>query len=342
MATTRLADLIVQSPIFAPTVVDRIRNGSVLRLSGIAADDAELAGFANGPGDVLTVRRWNDLTGASNVSTDDPAQVSTPDKINMGQSLARKIRRNKSWQVADLTRSFMAEDPMDVITQLVADYWVREEQRVLVQILNGVFAASSMAGLTLAPTGVEAGATTPQLMTATVSSNAHALLGDQGMDLVAVAMHSRVFWNLDAQGASTYAENPMGLTPQQRMNTRKFWHGKEVIVTDGIPSRAGTTSGTVYTSYFFGGDAFGYAEAQGPGGPKVPAEIDRTPAAGNGEGVETFYSRRHWVMHPRGISFTGTPASAAGVTDAELATGTNWTLATDPKNMRIVRVLTNG
>ncbi|WP_457814147.1 hypothetical protein U8C43_23815 [Sinorhizobium meliloti] len=58
--------------------------------------------------------------------------------------------------------------------------------------------------------------------------------------------------------------------------------------------------------------------------------------------METVWYRRHWVMHPRGVAFSGTPASAAGVTDAELATGANWTRAYDPKLVRMVAVVTNG
>ena len=63
---------------------------------------------------------------------------------------------------------------------------------------------------------------------------------------------------------------------------------------------------------------------------------------GNGEGVETVWYRRHWVMHPRGVSFSGTPVSASGVTDTELGTGTNWTRVYDPKLVRMVAVDTNG
>ncbi len=340
MATTRLSD-VIYGPLFLPTVIDRIRNGSILRQSGIAVDDAQLAQFANGPGDIVHMPFWNDLTGASNVSTDDPSQNATPDKITQGQAFARKVRRNKGWQTANLVSSMLAEDPLDAVAQLVAGYWVREEQRILIQVLNGLFGSASMSGLVL-DVASEAGGTTPVNMDAEVSSNAHALLGDQGMELVAVAMHSRVFWNLDAVGAIEYGEDPMGLTPQQRRNSRAYWHGKRVIVSDSLPSRAGTTSGTVFTSYFFGEDAVGYSEATGAGGPEIPVELDSAPQAGNGEGVRTVWHRRHWVMSPRGVSFIGTPAAASGVTDTELGTGTNWNRVTDAKNMRIVSVETNG
>ena len=148
MATTRLSD-IIYGPLFLPTTIQRIENGSILRNAGIALPDAQLAQFANGPGDQVQMPFWNDLSGNSNVSTDDPAQNATPNKLTQGNSYARKIRRNAGWQTANLASSLLAADPLDVVTQRIADYWSREEQRILIQVLNGIFAAASLSGLRL-------------------------------------------------------------------------------------------------------------------------------------------------------------------------------------------------
>lgn len=336
MATTRLSD-IIYGPLFLPTTIQRTVTTSVLRTSGIAVPDAQIQTFANGPGDIVQMPYWNDLSGNSNVSTDDPAQNATPIKLTQGQDMARKIRRNVGIQAANLVSSLAASDPLDAVATLISDYWNREEQRIMIAELNGVFAAASMSGNVL-PLASEDANVSGVNMDAEVSANAHALLGDQGIQLKAVVMHSRIFWNLDAQGAIVYGITPNG----QRDLDMAFWHGKRVIVSDSCPRVAGTTSGYKYTSYFFAAGAMGYAEATGAGGPELPVEYDSAPSAGNGEGVRTVWYRRHWVMHPRGIAFTGTPASASGVTDAELATGGNWTRVYDPKNIRIVAVTTNG
>lgn len=339
MATTRLSD-VIYGPLFLPTVVDMIINGSILRQAGIAQPDAQLAGFANGPGDLVEIPFWNDIIGTSNVSTDDPAQNATPNKVSQGAVMGRKIRRNIGFQAANLVSSLLAEDPLDHVARRIADYWNREEQRILIQVLNGIFAAASMSGLVLAVASeATAGAVN---MSATVMSNAQALLGDNGTLLRAVAMHSRVFWNLVAENAIVFTENPAGRTMGDLQNQMAWYNGLRVIVSDSCPSRAGTTSGTVYTSYLFADDAIGYAEARGAGGPKTPVALSVVNEAGNGEGVETVWYRRHWVMAPRGISFTGTPAAASGVTDAELAIGTNWVRQYSVKSMRIVAITTNG
>ena len=334
MATTRLSD-VIYGPLFLPTTIQRIAQLSRIRNSPIVTADAEIQRFANGPGDIVQMPFWNDLTGNSNVSTDDPAQNAVPNKLTQGQDMARKIRRNNGWQSANLVASMLAEDPLDAVAQLIAEYWVREEQRILGSQLNGIFASAGMAGNRL-DVASEAGATTPVNLDAEVAANAYALLGEYGQSLTAALMHSRVFYNLRAARAIEKFKDPAtGLD-------FNMWDDKVVFVSDQVPRVAGGTSGYKYTTYLFGNGALGYAEATGEGGPKKPVEIESNASAGNGEGVETVWYRRHWVMHPRGVAFTGAPASASGVTDAELATGGNWTRVYDPKLVRIVAVTTNG
>jgi hypothetical protein len=333
MATTRLTD-VIYGPLFLPTTRQRIAEVSVIRRSGIVSQDDEIQAFANGPGNKVEMPFWNDISGDSNVSSDDPAQSATPNKLTQGQDEARKIRRNNGWQTANLVKSLLAEDPLAVVADLIADYWVREEQKVLVSELTGVFADTLMSGNVL-DVASENAAVDGVNLDAEVAANAYALLGDAGGGLTAIMMHSRVFWNLHAQRAIVYMKDPVtGLG----FNT---WDGKAVLVDDKCPRVAGSTSGYKYTSYLFAGGAIGYAEATGEGGPAVPVETDSAPAAGNGEGVRTVWYRRHWVMHPRGVKFDGTPAGESP-TNAELATGTNWTRVYDPKNVRLVAVVTNG
>jgi hypothetical protein len=332
MSTTRLTD-VIYGPLFLPTTIQRTTTLSTLRTSGIAVDDPEIQRFSQVPGDIVQLPFWNDISGSSNVSSDDPAQIATPNKISQGQDIARKLRRNVGFQSANLVAAVLAEDPLNVVAQLIAEYWVREEQTILINVLNGAFAAASMSGNVL-NVAVEtlAGAV---LMDATVASNAFALLGDMGRGLTAVMMHSRVYYNLRAARALTVGRDPVtGLEFEE-------WEGKRVIVNDNCPKVAGSTSGFKYTSYFFAPGALGYAEATGAAGPKKPVEIESVASAGNGEGIETVWYRRHFIMHPRGIKFSGTPAGESA-TNAELATGTNWTLVYDSKNIRIVKVVTNG
>jgi len=332
MATTRLSD-IIYGPLFLPRVIARIAELSTIRNSGIVSLDEQIQEFANGPGNEIIMPFWNDLSGASNVSTDDPAQNATPNKLTMGQDQGRKIRRNNGWQSANLVSSLLAEDPLEAVATLIASYWDREEQTVLIQSLIGIFASAGMAGNVLDVASEDAAS--PVKFDAAVAADAYALQGDMGGQLTGIMMHSRVFWNLHAARAIEYGKDPVTGLDFQR------WDGKAVFVNDKCPNRAGTTSGRVYTSYLFGNGAIGYAEATGAGGPKRPVELDSKPEAGNGEGVETVWYRRHWVMHPRGVKFDPTLAGESA-TNAELADGANWSRVYDPKTIRMVAVETNG
>src|SRR5215831_1981690 len=143
MSTTRLSD-VIYGPQFLPTTIQRTTILSTMRTSGIAADDPQISLLASGHGDILQMPFWNDITGNSNVSSDDPAVSAAPLKIAQGQDICRKLRRNNGWQAANLVSAVIAQDPLDVIAQLIAEYWVREEQTVMGFMLNGVFGTSSM------------------------------------------------------------------------------------------------------------------------------------------------------------------------------------------------------
>lgn len=336
MALTQIADLFY-GPLFVPTVIQRTTDLSTIRNSGIVSEDEQIQRFANGGGNIVEMPFWNDLTGTSNVSSDDPTVLATPKKMAQGKDTGIKIRRNNGWSSSNLANSLAAEDPLDNVATLIANYWDLEEQRLLVLTLNGVFAAASMSGHILGVAHEDPlGAGSPVNLDAEVDADAHSLLGDHGSSLVAAMMHSRVYYNLEAQRVLVHGVDPTtGL---------KFteWNGKRVIVNDKCPRVAGATSGFKYTTYFFAGGAIGYANATGEGGPKKPVEVESDGAAGNGEGIETAWHRRHWVMHPRGVRFTSAALTGNSPTDAELSTATNWVRVYDPKNVRMVAVTTNG
>lgn len=84
-----------------------------------------------------------------------------------------------------------------------------------------------------------------------------------------------------------------------------------------------------------GAGAIGYAE----GTPKVPSEIEREALKNGGE--EYLVTRRHFVLHPRGVKWdpvSGVPAKDTP-SNAELAAKANWTRVYESKNIRIVRLV---
>ena len=116
-----------------------------------------------------------------------------------------------------------------------------------------------------------------------------------------------------------------------------------MVVDDTLPTRAGTTDGTVYTTYLFGQGAFG----------KGASPLDGTPLQGGfgTEGVEiarvaldsdtVLVNRRRYILHPRGVKFTSASVAADSPTNAELETSSNWVRVFENKNVRIVAVTHN-
>ena len=86
-------------------------------------------------------------------------------------------------------------------------------------------------------------------------------LGDRDDQLVAVGMHSAVEAALRKLDLIDFIPDSQG-TAQIRT-----FQGRRVIVDDGCPSRAGTTDGTVYTTFLFGSGAFGAGFADLNGAP---------------------------------------------------------------------------
>ena len=119
--------------------------------------------------------------------------------------------------------------------------------------------------------------------------------------------------------------------------------GRRVIVDDGMPftAAAGTGAGDAaaqYTSFLFGTNLVGYAERA----PRVPAEVEREAAQGNGAGVETIWERKSWVIHPFGTQFLSASLTDGNATWAQLRAAANWDRVVERKNVPFAALITNG
>ena len=114
--------------------------------------------------------------------------------------------------------------------------------------------------------------------------------------------------------------------------------GYRVIVDDGLPVTPATTGENAtpakYTTYLFGQGVI--SRGEGVPAALTPFETDRDSLAS----TDIMITRRAYVLHPRGMAWQ--PASSlAGATpsNAELATGANWTRVADVKKMGIVKLV---
>jgi len=335
MATTQLADIIEPS-VFARYVIDQTKSLSALFASGIVQPSAEVAALIVGGGSIYNMPFWNDLGNTvSNVGSDNPASSATALKVTAANEKAVKHYRNQLWSAADLVSTVAGDDPIKMIGDRVAAYWSRDMQRILIASLTGVLAdnVANDAGDMINNVATDAAGTptSAELVGPATILDAKQTMGDAGETITGIAMHSVCFTRLQK-------DNVIAYMPAAETNVRiPTYLGKTVIVDDGLPAVAGTNRIT-YTSILFGAGAV----AQADGAPKVPVEIDRAPAQGDGEGIETLHNRQHFVLHPRGISFIAGSVVGKSPTNAELALAANWNRVYQRKSIPIAFLKTNG
>lgn len=335
MAETRLSDIIEPS-VFTPYVLQRTMELSVLYESGIIAPHETVSKNTRSGGSLIDIPFWNDLgSDESNVGSDNPGSNSAPKKITAGKDIAIKHRRNQSWSSMDLTGIVAGDDPMKRVGDRVSAYWARDMQRTAIATLTGLFADNGANDngdmiVNIANDSVSAVADA-ELISAEAVIDAMQTLGDAKNDLVAVAMHSAVHARLQKLNLIDTVHDSNG----NIMFTTYL--DKRVIVDDGCPAVAGTNRIT-YSTYLFGKGAL----AHGDGAPRTPTEVDRLPAAGDGEGQEVLYSRQHYVLHPRGVKFTSSSIAGVSPTNTELQAAANWDRVHERKAVRLVELKTNG
>jgi len=332
MAKTVVSDIIVPS-IFIPYMIERTAELSRLWQSGVVAQGAELNRVASGAGKTMNLPFWQDLSGASEGLSDSGSL--TVNKITADKDIAVKHFRGKAWSANDLVKYLAGDDPMEAIGTLLGGFWARDMQKtILLNTLAGLFEGSTpgpLNGTHVNDIAIEDGdnATADNLIGSDAVIDTAHLLGDHWDVIVAMAMHSVVFKRM--QKLDLIEFEPLS---EQDIRIPRFL-GREVIVDDGLPTEAGGTSGTKYSTYLFARGSVGYGE----GGPESDEaiETDRDILAGD----DVLVNRRHFILHPRGVAFDGTPAGQTPTT-SELADGANWSKKYEDKNIQITKLITNG
>jgi hypothetical protein len=336
---TRIADVVVPE-IFSPYVQQMTQEKSRLIRSGAITLDAQLNSALAGGGLTFNEPSFKDLDNdAENVSTDDPQTDSTPNKIGTATEIQVRLSRNNSWSSMDLSGDLAGADPMQAIVNRVSDYWTRRQQAAFIATLNGVFADNAAA-----PTGTEhvlndmthdvSGVSFVDGVTnfsAEAFIDATATMGDSMEDLTMVMVHSIVYARMLKNNLIDFVSDSVNGNAV-RIPT---FLGREVIVDDGVPRSNG-----VFNTWLFGRGAV----RGGMGSPKVPTEVDRKPAAGNGGGQDILFNRVEWIIHPVGYAYAGTPPNGGpsnASTTNNLAHADSWKrVFSERKQIRIARLIT--
>jgi len=327
MAKTVIADVIVPA-VFNPYVIERTAKLSAFYQSGIIARNPELDRLASSGGKLINMPFWEDLTGDDEVLSDSTAL--TVGKIKAKQDVAALLTRGKAWSVNDLAKALSGDDPMAAIGDLVAEYWARRFQTILIKTLDGIFGnatATLMSDNKHDISGPPA-AKDDDVISAKTAVDAIYKLGDNADKLTGFAMHSATVAKL------TKDDLIETIPPSEGKPAVRTFLGKPVVVDDSLP-----VSNGVYTTYIFGAGAFGWGEGEAP----VPVETARDALAGD----DILIHRRHFILHPRGVAFQnanlkfirsdGTEGTNATPSNDNLANYQNWKRVYESKNVRIVQ-----
>ena len=324
MAKTVITDVIVPE-VFNPYVIERTAELSAFYQSGIIARNPELDRLASSGGKLINMPFWEDLDGDDEVLSDSTAL--TVGKITAKQDVAALLTRGRAWSVNDLAKALSGDDPMAAIGDLVAEYWARRFQAILIKTLDGIFGLVTSGTYTTEMNtnkhDISALQGDAAVIDAKTAVDAIYKLGDNADKLTGFAMHSATVAKL------TKDDLIETIPPSEGKPAVRTFLGKPVVVDDGLPNDNG-----VYTTYIFGAGAFGWGE----GGAPVPVETARDALAGD----DILIHRRHFILHPRGVAFQNADLSYGSGTNAtpsndNLANPLNWKRVYEPKNVRIVQ-----
>lgn len=328
MPITKISDVIVPE-LFTPYVVNKTMELSAFFQSGIVVNSPEFDKLASEAARTHNMPFFEDLQGESEAILED-VKI-TPKKIGSNKDVSTTILRQNMWGSSNLAAALAGSDPAKAIGDLVAAYWARDMQKELISILAGVFGSYTPEGGTeTTPMADHILDLTKQTTAAAKCISAEAmidgcqLLGDAQGQLSGVAMHS---------ATKSYLKKKELIETRRNSENVEFdyYQGRRVTVDDGCP----VTKDGVYTTYLFGNGAVAYGNGNPVG--HVATEVDRDKQTG--AGVDYLINRRAFILHPRGIAYTGAVRENVETPlRTELAMAQNWNPVYEPKQLRIVAI----
>jgi hypothetical protein len=275
----------------------------------------------------FTVPFWSDIPDVeADITNDNPAILSTPQKISATPMMVRKSFLHESWSEMSLASELSGSEALMRIQSRVGAYWDRQFEKRLIASLMGVLYSNvannggdmvndihALAGtVTLPGTNI---AVPANAFNGLSVINTALTIGDRLSDMQAIAVHSAIYGEMLKNNEIQFFK------PSDNSMQIPTYKGMVVIVDDNLT----TATAGVYVTILFGPGAVGYAVAEPRTG--YGTEIWRTPSAGNGGGQTTLHSRIDVALHPLGFAFTGTSVAGVSPVQAELALAANWTRA---------------
>lgn len=315
--------------------------------SGAVVSDAVIANLISNGSDIYTAPFYKNFT-ADPVNYDGATNIDTVETEGSSET-GVVFGRAKGFKAKDFIADFNSgADPMSFIVSKVAKYWQDQKQKELLAILNAIFGITStsegyaktwgtehVSSLALSAKGTVEDAN--KLGDATIAEAAQKALGENAGEFSLAIMHSKVALNLAVKDLLQYRKytDPMGI--ERTLNIADI-NGFTVVIDDRVPASLNTTTEAMeYTTFLLGTGCVRTADAP----VDHPASVSRDEATDGG--VETLWTRQRQTIHPNGFSFVKpTTGYTSSPTRVQLGTTANWTLARNPREIAMAKIVSNG
>jgi hypothetical protein len=251
---------------------------------------------------------------------DASATVATALQPNFDEVDAKVNYVNQWWNVKTIQRDLLKSTrPNETVNEFIGRFWTETFNKVIANTVVGLQSIVSIVE--------DAGAVA---FTSDLVLDTMLLKGDMGMaGLDTMQMNSATFINAKKAEPTMFTQT-FGAPILQVVN------GVETVVQ-------GRPTGWLYDGYvkvviddtmndsyiaLINKGAFAFAEKENI---EEPLMYHKDAKAGNGAGSEDWGTKKAYIMHPLGFTFSGTTASKSGATMAELQGGTMYTLVVDVK-----------
>lgn len=318
MAETNLSNMIVPE-VFGNYVANLSLKTSRFVQSGILTPDPLLGARLTQPGTTITIPFINDLADDDPDVWTDTSNI-TVTNLTSGKQTTQKFYQAKSFGLTDLSALISGAPIQNTIGSRFANYWIRQDAKQLIAVLNGVFGLSAVQNSKI----YDATAKTPTESDFSAKGfiAAKALMGDLAdSTLSAIAVNSSTYAQMQANGLLD--------TVQEQNAAKPFgtYNGMTIVVDDDIPVDLTTKTKPVTTSYIFGTGAVSYSQNL------YSTATERHELTNGGE--EDIVQKRIATIHVIGTSIKTPLPNASYKT---LATASNWEVVKgiDPKTIRVV------
>lgn len=320
MSITKVQE-IINNPLYRQYMLERAAETNRFITSGVLAPVEELnMGSKKG---LVGMPFWKEFRKRSQI-LDDTTDIEI-ENIESGQDIAITIGRVLALGITDLATSFAGDDPVADLGDEMGGAWASDMNKTIIAVVKGAIGAlgaESPAVNTLDISGLSGGA---ENLDAESFIDATGLLGDLAGRLTGVAMHSATQRSMVKQNLIAFEKDSEGNA------TIPTYLGRVVVEDDDLPSPASGNAAGVFDTYLFGAGALGFGEGE----PKVPEEVERAALTNGGQ--DTLVSRRHMVIHMRGVKWLGASMAKQTPTDTELANAANYERVYNSRNIRVVR-----